>query len=294
MNKVMPERALHVSLITTVYNEGASILDFLQSYLAQTRHANEFVIVDGGSRDDTARFITTFAERNPHLNIRLLVDETCSRKHSVGPIAKGRNVAISHVHNDLIAVTDAGCRLESMWLEEIVRPFSEQEADVVAGWYEPVLGSAFQKAYSRLYLPTLESIDRENFLPSSRSIAFRKEAWARVGGYPEDTYTAEDTMFDIKLREAGFRFYFAEKAVVFWNCPSTLDEATKKHYNYGYGDGQYGFFKKNYLTMLFSLLFPYKYFLKPHYKGARKMAYLINLSLVRGYLKGMLAGAGNK
>ncbi|GFO56563.1 hypothetical protein GMSM_35700 [Geomonas sp. Red276] len=184
--------------------------------------------------------------------------------------------------------------LESKWLEEITSPLSDEDVDVVAGWYEPVLANDFQKSYSRLFVPILQSIDRENFLPSSRSIAFRKEAWARVGGYPEDTYTAEDTMFDMLLKKAGCRFHFAEKAVVYWNCPSTLDEATKKHYNYGYGDGQYGFFKKNYLTILFSLILPYKYFLKPHYKGARKMAYLINLSLVRGYLKGMLAGAGTK
>jgi glycosyltransferase involved in cell wall biosynthesis len=286
----MKKEPLFVSLITTVYNEMRTIERFLESYLGQSRFADEFVIVDGGSTDQTASIIREFAEGWPQLNIRLVVDETCSKKHSVGPIAKGRNVAIANASYDIIAVTDAGCVLEPGWLEEITTPFTDEAVDVVAGWYQPVVSNAFQNAYARLYLPPIEKIDRENFLPSSRSIAFRKEAWARVGGYPEGTYTAEDTKFDMMLKEAGCRFLFSEKAVVQWICPSSLEEATKKHYNYGYGDGQYGFFKKDYFTTLFSVLIPYKYVLKSRYKGARKMAFLINVSMVSGYLKGMLAG----
>ena len=43
----------------------------------------------------------------------------------------------------------------------------------------------------------------ETFLPSGRSIAFKKSAWKEVGGYPENLYTGEDTLFDLKLKEKG-------------------------------------------------------------------------------------------
>lgn len=282
----------NISLITTVYNEETSIMPFLQSYQAQRRHANEFIIVDGGSTDRTAEMIGGYAEKNPHLNIKLLVDATCSKKLSKGPIARGRNVAIAEARHEIIAVTDAGCLLSEGWLEEIVQPFTESAVDVVAGWYEPTLKNSFQERYAGVFLPSLATLDRENFLPSSRSIAFRKEAWAKVGGYPEGTYTAEDTAFDISLKTSGCRFAFNDRAVVYWSCPKTLDEACKKHYMYGFGDGQYRLFKAVYGKIIFGLLFPCKYLFRSKYREVGGMAYLVNASLVKGYLKGFVTGVG--
>ncbi|NOX60915.1 MAG: glycosyltransferase, partial [Chloroflexi bacterium] len=42
-----------MSLIATVYNEGAAIRKLLDSIVAQTLPPDEIVIVDGGSTDDT-------------------------------------------------------------------------------------------------------------------------------------------------------------------------------------------------------------------------------------------------
>jgi glycosyltransferase involved in cell wall biosynthesis len=286
----MAARLENVSLITTVYNESDSIVRFLDSYQRQSAWADEFIVVDGGSTDGTPTVIDEYQGRHPELRIRLVSDPTCSKRHSRGPIARGRNVAIAEARHEIIAVTDAGCLLNERWLEEIVQPFAAGAVDVVAGWYEPTLENSFQERYARIFLPSLDTLDKENFLPSSRSLAFRKEAWAKVGGYPEDTYTAEDTAFDISLKSSGCRFAFNDRAVVYWSCPKTLDEACKKHYLYGFGDGQYRLFKEIYGKIMLGLLFPCKYLLRRKYRQVGTMAYLINASLVKGYLKGFVTG----
>ena len=90
-----------ISLISTVYNEEANISAFLQSYKKQTRTADEYIIVDGGSTDTTVSIIENFSKENPNLNIKLIIDETCSKKFSKGPIAKGRNIAIKNAQSIL-------------------------------------------------------------------------------------------------------------------------------------------------------------------------------------------------
>ena len=243
----MIENKNNVSLITTVYQEEATIQSFLESYLQQKVHADEFIIVDGGSTDRTVELIEQFAAENPKLRLNVIVDTDCSRTKTAGPIARGRNRAIAETGNEIIAVTDAGCLLDQDWLAEMMAPFADPAVDVVSGWYEGHVENDFQKTYKVNFMPKLESINRNNFLPSSRSIAFRKKCWEAVGGYPELTFTAEDTCFDLTLKQHGYNFFLNEHAVVLWRIPNSLNDAIQKHYHYGFGDGQYLQFPKTYL-----------------------------------------------
>lgn len=283
-----------VSLITTTYNEGDNIEAFLDSYKMQTRHADEFIIVDGGSSDDTAKNIADYAEKNRHLNIRLLVRQDCSRAHTQGPIARGRNVAVNEASHDIIAVTDAGCQLDRSWLEEITKPFEDETVGVVSGWYTAIPANGFQEAFIAAAMPKLEKTDKDNFLPSSRSIAFRKRCWSEVGGYPETTYTAEDTKFDMALREAGFRFFFAEKALVYWKCPVSLGDAFRKYHRYGQGDGESRILKGEALAHFISLVVPLRFMVdrQLHFKKYFWLRYALNAAYVSGYLRGLLSPAG--
>ena len=274
-----------ISLISTVYNEEANISAFLQSYKKQTRIADEYVIVDGGSNDATVSIIENFAKENPNLNIKLIIDKTCSKKFSKGPIAKGRNIAIQNAQYDYIAATDAGCILNNNWFEELVKPFEEDDSiDVISGWYEGLADNEFQKIYDLLYMPKLNQLCREKFLPSSRNIAFKKKCWEEIGGYPEETYTAEDTVYDIRLKKAGFKFFFNEKAIVKWELPKNLEEAKKKHYNYAYGDGQNLLYIITYIYWFLGVICPIKLLVK--HRKTFNIRYQMLCSIVFGYLNG--------
>lgn len=248
------------SLISTLYNEGNNIIRFLDSYKKQTRKADEYVIVDGGSTDNTVEQMEIFIKNNPELNIKLIIDKTCSKQYTKGPIAKGRNVAIENTKYDYIVATDAGCILPENWFENIIEPFETDDSiDVVGGWCEGFKDNDYQKFFGEYCIPTLQTVDKENFLPSSRNIAFTKDAWAKAGKYPEKTYTAEDSVFDLNLKKVGCKFYFNEKAIVYWDLPKNMNEGYHKLYTYGYGDGQYGLFTDRYVLRLLCIICPIKF-----------------------------------
>jgi len=278
---------MKISLITTVYNEEKSILDFLSSYKNQTKYADEFIILDGGSSDNSVLIIQEF-EKKYNLNISVIVDKTCSKKYVTGPIAKGRNIAIENARYDIIAVTDAGCILDKRWLEEIIKPFEDVMIDVVSGWYKAHITNKFQQKFTDILMPKLENINRDTFLPSSRSLAFRKICWKKVEGYPTLTYTAEDTKFDLALKANGYKFYFAEKAFVYWDVPFDIEEAKQKLFNYGYGDGQLKLrFKKSIMKILF-ILFPIHILLSKQKRKYFLLSYQLSISNSLGYIKGLL------
>lgn len=222
---------IKVSLICTVKNEEETILDWLESLENQSRLPDEVVIVDGGSTDRTVELIKEFMKRSK-LNILLIVAPGAN-------IAQGRNIAIENSTHDIIACTDAGCRLHPHWLENIVKPFEEDPSvDVVSGVYFPWYENEFQEVAGYIIFPEVNKLDPQKFLPSSRSVAFKKEAWRRVGGYPKCLYTAEDTLFDIKLKKMGMRFVLVRDAIVYWKVRRNLKEIFKQHFNYAKGDGE--------------------------------------------------------
>jgi cellulose synthase/poly-beta-1,6-N-acetylglucosamine synthase-like glycosyltransferase len=85
----------------------------------------------------------------------------------------------------------------------------------------------------------VRDLDPASFLPSSRSVAFRKRAWAAVGGYPEQlTFAGEDTAFCLALRDAGFRMTLDLDARVAWRPRPSLSAYIRQQYLYGIGDGE--------------------------------------------------------
>ena len=279
---------MQYSLITTLFNEADNILNFLESYRHQTAYADEFIIVDGGSTDKTVEIIEKFSQENSQLNIIVIVDKTCSKKYVVGPVAKGRNVAIDSSKYNYIVATDAGCILDQNWFEEIIKPFEDESVDVVSGWYKANITNNFQQKFSDIMMPRLETVDRENFSPSSRSIAFKKNCWSSVGGYPTMTLTAEDTKFNLDLKKAGCKFQFTEKAFVYWDVPFDIKEAREKLFNYGFGDGQ---LRQRLVPKLFKmlfLLFPIHLLVNSDKRKHIWLGYNMLLFNSLGFLKGLL------
>jgi len=242
---------MRITLIVTVKNEGEALPRLFDSIAAQTRVPDEIVIVDGGSTDGTLEVLRAAATRLP---VRVLVEPGAN-------ISRGRNLAIRAATGDIICATDAGVRLEECWVAELVKPFEQPPAhdssfiphpssciDVVSGFFVPDPHGAFETALAATTLPALADIRPAKFLPSSRSVAFRKSAWARVGGYPEWLDFCEDLIFDFDLQRAGFRFAFAPRAVAHFRPRASLRAFFKQYYQYARGDGKANLFFKRHLV----------------------------------------------
>jgi len=87
-------------------------------------------------------------------------------------------------------------------------------------------------------LPDLSEIDPERFLPSSRSLAFLKSAWADAGGYPEWLDYGEDIVFDLALQERHGPFPFRRRAIAYFRPRSGLRAFFKQYFLYARGDGK--------------------------------------------------------
>lgn len=266
-----------ITFITTFFNEESSIINFLESLFGQSIQADEYILLDGGSTDNTVSLVNQLISQNKEKNIKLVIDDKCNLVHTRGPVAKGRNVAISLSKNEIIAVSDAGCVLDKYWLFNITKPIIEGVADISSG------RSSFTQNTSN-YMSTDQIIHNDYKNPSSRNIAFNKRAWAAVGGYPENYLTGEDTFFNYKLRSKNFKFHFSSNAIVYWDAPRNKAELIKKQIGYGKGDGFNRLYFKNFLLRFLLLFFPIYYLNKKSFKKS----YISAISYQKGYIKGLL------
>lgn len=215
------------SLIITVKNEEKNIDSLLKSILLQTKMPDEVIFVDAFSKDKTFEKIYKFCQKHSKFKIF----------QKKGNRSKGRNFGIKKSKGEIIVITDAGNIIDKNWFGKITEPFEKKDTDIVAGFYKPVTKNVFEKSLST-YTCVMEDKLTPDFLPSSRSIAFKKNAWQKVGRYPEKLDTCEDLVFARNLKEKGFNFFVQKKAVVYWQQKKNLSDAFKQFFSYAKGDGQ--------------------------------------------------------
>jgi len=193
------------ALITTCFREARRLDAFLDAVLAQTRQPDAIIIVDAGSDDGTPERIQARIEAGAP--VRLIVEPGASR-------SVGRNRAIREAAAEVIAVTDVGALPRPDWFARIVAPVEGGDAEVVSGYYETNPRTLWEAAVAAATVPGPQEVDPESFLPSARSVAFRRSAWEQAGGYPEWARHNEDTPFGLALKAAGARLRFEPGAVV--------------------------------------------------------------------------------
>lgn len=227
-------------MIATVRNEAGSVESFLAALLAQSRLPDEIVLVDGGSRDGTVAAIRRISEA-AQVPIRLIEAPGSN-------ISRGRNIAIENASCETIAVTDAGTTPRSDWLERLIAPLEADSGLAVAsGFFLPGGADWRHRTLAVTITPQREEIDPAAFLPSSRSIAFRRSWWRLVGGYPEWLMHCEDLVFDLDIRKEGGRFAFAPEAIVVWDARPDLRALARQYFDYARGDALAGLWPKRHL-----------------------------------------------
>ncbi len=224
---------MKTTIVTTVLNEEGSIVGLLKSLTSQSKKPDEIIVVDGSSTDTTVPLVKQFIENNPNYDIKVFVKR--------GNISHGRNFGISKSKNEVVALIDAGCVAHKDWLEKISDPFNDHKVGIVAGFYKMTGSNLVQRVTAPFHGTPLKILDHKSYLPSARSMAVRKSAWEKVGGFSETLHRAgEDTLFNYEIVRHGIVMKRAPDALVDWDTPKTIAQTMKKFYEYAAGDSESG------------------------------------------------------
>lgn len=200
-----------ISVVIPVLNEEKTIkllLDVLK------KSKVEIIVVDGGSTDKTLKLCK---------GVKVI-----KGKHNR---SEARNIGVAKAKGNMIVFTDAGCIPEKNWLNELLKV----KADVVAGFYKGLPQNIFEKCLVPYVLVMPDKLD-ENFLPSTRSMAIKKEIFLKYGGFDPKLDTSEDFEFANRLKNAGIKITIAPKAIVGWYPRKSLKQAAWMFFKFAVTD----------------------------------------------------------
>ena len=271
------------ALIATLFNEADNVVRWWECLQAQTVLPDEIVVVDGGSQDDTWEKLQALAAQS-RVPVRL-EQRRCN-------IAGGRNRAIALTGAEIIAVTDAGSFPERNWFAEITAPLlADATLDVVGGCSERLVENDFHRFLSIMDPEPATPVDPVDLYPSSRNTAFRRQAWADVGGYPEWlTLTAEDALFNFQLHWIGKKFLPNPNALVRWPARADAGSYFKMLYGYGYGAAEARLYAPYFRRRLLLTLCPPLLLLSRHRFKCFGFRYRKNAASALGWLAGLGKG----
>lgn len=228
------------AVIVTVLNEQETIAQLVEALRHQTLPAAEIIIVDGGSKDATWQILSSLAKRWPVLKIYSLPNSNRS---------VARNHGVSKSKSPIIAFTDAGCIPHTDWLEHLVTHFSNRSTQVVSGYYQGIAQNVFQKCLIPYVLVMKHSTSRE-FLPSTRSMAIRRQSWDKAGGFNPQLSHNEDYAYAHRLKKIGLKFTFTPKAIVDWIPRKNLYQAAIMFFRFALGDAQAAIIRPKVILLL--------------------------------------------
>ncbi|WP_197444374.1 glycosyltransferase family 2 protein [Maioricimonas rarisocia] len=191
-----------ISAVVPAYNAADTIARTIQSILDQTLPVCEVIVVDDGSKDETARIIDRFGAP-----VRRITQE------NAGPNA-ARNHGVREARGEWIAFLDSDDRWLPNKLERMLPLLQDDPQTGVVHCYT-VDERSWHKYDGEL---TFDMLWDHNYVGTSTAIV-RKAAWKSVGGFDEDRSLigAEDYNMWLRMAARDWKFRL---------CPEELVEYT--------------------------------------------------------------------
>ena len=192
--------ALTIATVVCAYNESRLLPGCLYSLRAQTRPADEILVVNNASTDETGEV----ARAVPGIRV---IEEPAKG------LVVARETARLAARADIIAYMDADCRAPITWLERIEAQFSGAGGPLaVTGPYRfydwDWSGRALIRAYDLIVAPTTHALVHHGLgigaILYGGNFAVRSEALARIGGFDRRIeFHGEDTNLGRRLTTIG-------------------------------------------------------------------------------------------
>jgi GT2 family glycosyltransferase len=202
-----------VSVVIPTRNAGATLERTLRSVTSQTYKNVEVIVVDNKSKDNTREIASKFG-----VKVLEMVPERSAQMNYGVSVAKG----------DYIYRVDQDFALEPSVIEEAVQACESRNLDgvLIHNTSDPTIS----------YWSRVRKLERDCYKGDLVHVAvrfFRREAFARAGGFDERLTAAEDYDFHNRLMTTSASIGRIEPEEVHLGEPRSLKEVVTKHVNYG-------------------------------------------------------------
>jgi len=222
-----------ISVVMAAYNEEKVIAQTMRTLLATDYKGEiEVVIVDDGSRDQTAVEIERVAQSEPR--VRLLKQENHGK-------ARALQRGLAAARHGIIVFIDADTQCQRDTLPRLLEPFAEQGTGAVSGHAKVGNLRTFIARCQALEYTCGFNLDRRAYtrwkcitvVPGAIS-AVRKDAIDEAGGLSLDTL-AEDTDLTLCLHKQRQRMVYVPEAIAWTEAPETVRALTRQRSRWAYG-----------------------------------------------------------
>jgi glycosyltransferase involved in cell wall biosynthesis len=262
-----------ISIIIPVYNGSQTLPGCLQALQQQSRPADEIIVVDDGSTDETAAIAA-------HFGVNLI------SQANAGPAA-ARNHGAQVACGDILLFTDADCAPTSTWVARMVAPFADPTVAGAKGEYRTrqrgLVARFVQQEYQERY-DRMAGQAQIDFV-DTYAAAYRRPLFLAAGGFDPTFLKNEDQEFSFRLAGQGYRLVYVPGAVVYHQHDGTLAEYMQRKYWIGYW--------KAFVTRRYPAKLVHDSHTPPVLKAQVGLALLgAAFLLSRGLFSNRLAGAG--
>jgi poly-beta-1,6 N-acetyl-D-glucosamine synthase len=225
-----------VSVLIAAYNEGKIVAKTLHSVL-DCDYAGEIevVIVDDGSKDDTAGECQRVAAADPRVRV-------ISQANAGKSAALSR--ALAAARHEVIVFLDADTLFERPTIRKLVEELADDRVGAVSGNARVGNRHNFVTRCQALEYVCGFNLDRRAYtawncvtvVPGAIS-AYRREAIDEAGGFSHETL-AEDTDMTLTLHRLGWHVGYAPEAIAWTEAPETWHALAKQRVRWAFGTMQ--------------------------------------------------------
>ena len=193
-----------ISIITATFNSAKTLKDTIQSVLRQTNKDFEYLIIDGGSTDETIDIVKSYeSEFSGRLKWVSEKDEG---------IYDAMNKGIKMASGDVVGILNSDDYFTSDdILQTVADAFKRQEIDAIYGDIHFIRDGNPKKCIryysSRMFRPFWL---RFGFMPAHPSFYCKREVFERAGGYRLDYVIGSDYEMMVRL----FKHYKIESCYI--------------------------------------------------------------------------------
>lgn len=205
-----------ISVVIPTHERPTLLRGTLESVLAQTRPADEIIVVDDADDQPTRNVVEAMCRVSADHGRRLRYLVNDGRAGA----SASRNLGVANTSGDVIALLDDDDSWLPTYLQCVVDRFEDSRADIVVTWRADVRGRWSLPYPSPREGLTARDVVAVNPGAGGSNICVRRETFDLIHGFDETLPMSDDKDFFLRLLQSGATYAVVKERLVLVGCPT--------------------------------------------------------------------------